>query len=533
MTDLVGQTIAGRYRVDEFLGRGGMATVYKAYQASMDRYVALKVLPRQFMHDPSFLGRFEREAHTIAKLEHAYILPVYDYGQHEGVPYLAMRYVEGGTLADLLKEHPRGLPLDEAARLIEQVASALDCAHQAGIIHRDVKPSNVLLDKTGNTLLTDFGIAKIAEATVQFTGGGTVGTPAYMSPEQGMGKKELTPATDVYSLGIVLYEMLTGRVPFEAETPIAIITSHVYDPPPPPRNLRADLPEAVEGVLLRALAKAPEDRYPTGGEMAAALSEAIHAPSAPRPARPVAPLEPTYVATVEAPSPTPPAAPTPVQHMPEVPSVPARSARPARPARREPRRGGFLNLGTFGMIGIAAVLACVLGVGLGLILLSMGYGRPAVPTLPPLTIATMGGASPSPVPPVVAVTSTPVIGAGQPQPTAEPPQPTDTPRPSDTPKPTETPSGEVCEDAPPTRLKVGDHARVTFTDGRPLRIRSSPDATTTDNVTTQIPEGTEMDILTGPECGDNFVWWRIRTVNGVTGWVAEGDFEDYYVEPWD
>jgi hypothetical protein len=205
---------------------------------------------------------------------------------------------------------------------------------------------------------------------------------------------------------------------------------------------------------------------------------------------------------------------------------------PPAPTRREAKRGG-LNLSTLGIVGIAAVLACVLGVGLGLILLSMGYGRPSTPTLPPLSIDTVES-PPSSIPPVVAVTSTPVLGAGQSQqPTARPPQPTDTPRPSNTPQPTKTPTGEVCEDAPPTRLKVGDHARVTFTDGLPLRIRSEPDASTTSNVVTQVPEGMEMDILAGPECGDNFVWWRVRTASGVTGWVAEGDFEDYYVEPWD
>jgi serine/threonine protein kinase len=269
---VIGQEIA-QYRIVEEIGLGGMATVYKAYQPSMKRFVALKVLSYHLVRDLTFLDRFEREARTIAKLEHVYILPVHDYGHHEGVPYLVMRYVEGGTLADLLEGHPDGLPLEETVRLTRQIASALDYAHQAGVIHRDVKPSNVLLDKVGNALLTDFGIARMIEATVESTGG-MVGTPDYMSPEQGIGKKELTPATDVYSLGVMLYEMLTGRMPFEAETPLAVITAHIYDPLPLPSSVGIGIPEAVERVLLRALAKAPEYRYQTAGEMAAALHEA-------------------------------------------------------------------------------------------------------------------------------------------------------------------------------------------------------------------------------------------------------------------
>jgi formylglycine-generating enzyme required for sulfatase activity/tRNA A-37 threonylcarbamoyl transferase component Bud32 len=361
---VIGQEI-GQYRVVEQIGLGGMATVYKAYQASMDRYVALKVLPHHFMHDPTFLGRFEREAHTIARLEHMHILPVYDYGHHEGVPYLVMRYVEGGALSDLLRQHPHGLPLDEAARLIGQIASALDYAHEAGVIHRDVKPSNVLLDKSGNVLLTDFGIAKIAEATVQLTGSGIIGTPAYMSPEQGVGK-ELTPATDVYSLGVMLYEMLTGRVPFVAETPIAIINAHIYDPLPLPHGLRSDLPEAVERILLKALAKAPGYRYQTAGEMAAALSEAVRtAPVAPpgvtERAEPAA-VGPTISAPIEKPEPAPPAVPAPAPEVPPLPKV--------KPAKHAPVVPTWA-IGTL-VVGTCALL--VIGLALG------GVFAPPAPT---------------------------------------------------------------------------------------------------------------------------------------------------------
>jgi hypothetical protein len=370
---VIGQEI-GQYRVVEQIGLGGMATVYKAYQASMDRFVALKVLPRHFMHDPAFLGRFEREARTIAKLEHARILPVYDYGEHEGVPYLVMRYVEGGALSDMLRQHPDGLPLDEAARLIGQIASALDYAHQAGVIHRDIKPSNALVDRSGDVLLTDFGIAKIAEATVQFTGQGTVGTPAYMSPEQAMGK-ELTPATDVYSLGIVLYEMLTGRVPFQAETPIAVINAHIYDPLPLPRSLRPDLPEMVERILLKTLAKVPEARYQTAGEMAAALSAAIRAepvapPEVAEEARPTE-VEPS-VPPVGEPEPTIPA---PIGEVvppaPEVPSLP--KAAPAKPARRGVQPAWIVG-GAGGLVVIGLVVVGLLTIGRAL---GDVFGQPA------------------------------------------------------------------------------------------------------------------------------------------------------------
>ena len=216
MFDLIGKTI-GPYRVIEQVGVGGMATVYKAYQPSMDRYVAIKILPHYLSQDPEFVKRFQREARAIAKLEHAHILPVHDYGEYEGIAYIVMRYVEAGTLKDRMAQGQ--LPLDEIGRLIEQIGGALDYAHRLGVIHRDIKPGNVLLDTQGDTYLSDFGLARMMEATQQLTASGVgVGTPAYMSPEQGQGVK-VDHRSDIYSLGIILYEMITGQVPYEAETP--------------------------------------------------------------------------------------------------------------------------------------------------------------------------------------------------------------------------------------------------------------------------------------------------------------------------
>jgi Tol biopolymer transport system component/predicted Ser/Thr protein kinase len=272
LEDLTGKQL-GSYRVVAPLGEGGMAVVYKAYQAGMDRYVALKILPRYFASDPQFLGRFEQEAKVLARLLHPHILPVHDYGEVDGYTYIVMPFVESGTLADLLEGDP--LPLAQIRRIIAQIGDALDYAHSQGVIHRDVKPSNILVDQRGNCLLTDFGIAKMVEGSIHFTRtGGIVGTPAYMSPEQIQGEG-LDGRSDVYSLGIVLYEMATGRPPYRAETPPAIFVKHLHDPLPPPSTLNSALPESIEQVILKALAKKREDRYATAGDMVQALQSAM------------------------------------------------------------------------------------------------------------------------------------------------------------------------------------------------------------------------------------------------------------------
>ena len=272
MEDLTGRQF-GPYRIVEPLGEGGMAAVYKAFQPGMDRYVALKVLPRQLADSPEFVGRFEQEAKILAKLQHPHILPVFDYGEAEGYTYIVMPFVKSGTLDAVLEGVP--LSLSQINRIISQVGDALDYAHSQGLIHRDVKPSNILIDERGNCLLTDFGIAKLFEATVKFTGtGGIIGTPAYMSPEQAQGDAA-DHRSDIYSLGIVLYEVATGRVPFHAETPIAVIFKHIQDPLNPPRSVNPALPEAVEQVIFKALAKDPQDRYTTAGDMVRALQQAV------------------------------------------------------------------------------------------------------------------------------------------------------------------------------------------------------------------------------------------------------------------
>jgi len=272
MQSLLGQTL-GQYRIVEQLGKGGMATVYKAFQPSLERFVAIKVLPPYFAHQEGFGERFVREAKAIARLDHPHILPIHDYGREGDISYIVMKYVDAGTLKDL--EGGARLALEQALQIVQQIAEALDYAHGQGIIHRDVKPGNVLMDHGTWVLLTDFGLAKMAEGSQQLTGSGVgVGTPAYMAPEQGQGRP-VDGRADVYALGIVLYEMLTGRVPYEAETPLAVVLRHVTDPLPLPRLLNPQIPEAVEQVILKALAKDPEERYGSAGDMATALSRAM------------------------------------------------------------------------------------------------------------------------------------------------------------------------------------------------------------------------------------------------------------------
>ncbi|MBU2609538.1 MAG: protein kinase, partial [Chloroflexi bacterium] len=274
---LVGQTL-GAYRLVERLGQGGMATVYKAYEPALGRYVAVKVLPQFFARDPNFLKRFRREAKAVAQLSHPNIVPIHSYGEEGGVIYIAMQFVEGGTLKH---GRDRVFSAEEALRLLLPVTRALGYAHARGIVHRDIKPSNVLLSEGNWPVLADFGLAQMAEASAKLTGTGVgMGTPAYMSPEQGQGAK-VDARTDIYSLGIMLYEMVTGEVPFHADTPMAIVIKHLTAPMPIPRKVNPDVPKEVEELILKATAKNPDDRYPSAEEMVTAMEKTLAKLTAP------------------------------------------------------------------------------------------------------------------------------------------------------------------------------------------------------------------------------------------------------------
>ena len=357
----------GQYQILGELGRGGMATVYRAYQPALEREVALKVLPDFLVEQPGFKARFHREAVAVARLQHPNILSVFDHGEQDGVTYIVSEYVEGGTLAARL-----GAPiqLDYCVRLLRPVADALDYAHSEGVVHRDVKPSNILLDRRGVPILSDFGLARVAESAESerlTQTGAMVGTPTYMAPEQCAGH-EAGPPADIYALGVIAFEMITGRVPFNAPTPLGVIAAHQMTPPPSPRKLNPSLPESVVQPILTCLAKDPRERQETATEFIEQLAIAV-APSAtqypltpppmtPQPPAPSGmepamtqspsyPPTPTYVAPrtpAPQPAPTPPAytpppatpypayaAPSPAYAPPQPPATPSPYAPAATP----------------------------------------------------------------------------------------------------------------------------------------------------------------------------------------------------------
>jgi serine/threonine-protein kinase len=264
----------GAYRIIGQIGSGGMATVYKAYHEKLERHVAIKVMHTAFMQDPTFLARFEREAKIIARLDHPNIVPVFDYAEVEKQPYLVMKYLEGRTLKQTLIK--KALTLPDILAILTPIADALDYAHRMGVLHRDIKPSNIILDNNGMPYLTDFGMARIAqvgESTI--SADMMLGTPQYISPEQAMGRTDLDARTDLYSLGVVLYELIVGQVPFSGDTPYSVVHDHIYRALPLPSQINPEVPEQVEAVLVKALAKAPQERYQSAAELMNALRAAL------------------------------------------------------------------------------------------------------------------------------------------------------------------------------------------------------------------------------------------------------------------
>jgi HEAT repeat protein len=359
----------GPYRIDGPLGRGGMGSVYRAYEPALDRHVALKILPAEFLHDETFAERFRREAKVVARLEHPSIVPIYAFDIERGQPWMAMRLIAGGALSGLLKKGR--LEPARAIAILRGAAEALAYAHVKGVVHRDVKPQNILLDEDERGYLADFGIGRMVDGSNKLTMTGMIsGTPQYMAPEQAMATS-VDGRADTYALGVVAYEMFTGRVPFAADTPVGVLMKHVQEPiPRPPAG---EVGEPLMEVVLKALAKKPEDRWPTAVAIADALTAALQ--SLPTARLPV---------TVEAPAATEPSRPAVTR--PKAPPPPA--ARPAAPPEPAPRRAGLPT---------AVLVAAAVAGGLGALGVAAGVAywawssrsnvRPVPPTPAPATAA--------------------------------------------------------------------------------------------------------------------------------------------------
>lgn len=328
-----------------------MATVFKAYHAALDRYVAIKALHPAFKQDPSFLSRFEREARIVAKLDHPNIIPIYDFAEQDGTPYLVIRFVEGKTLKNVLRE---GLmPLERALAVLRPATDALAHAHSHGILHRDIKPSNIILANDGHVYLTDFGLARIAQVgDSTLSKDMLIGTPQYMSPEQAKGSP-VDARSDIYSLGVVVFEMLTGRLPFNADTPYAVIHDHIYAPLPLPTTINPNLSPDLERVLLKALAKEPQERYAGAAEMMAALDQAVAFAKemAPAPTPVLAPADGEQVPASVVPAEFTTAPPD------DASTAPA-TLTSAIPPRKQPGRTNPLTCAAIALLVVVVVLIC-------------------------------------------------------------------------------------------------------------------------------------------------------------------------------
>ncbi len=489
----------GRYTLQAQLGAGGMATVYRAHDPRLAREVAVKLLLGDIQGDPALRERFEREAHTIARLEHPAIVPVYDFGEDQGQLYLVMRLMTGGSLQDRLRRGP--LAPEEVARIVDRLADALDTAHAQGIIHRDLKPGNILFDEYDNPMISDFGIAKLAlqagAATLTQTGA-LVGTPAYMSPEQVRGEADIDRRSDLYAFGIIVYEMLTGRLPFKADTPYGLLMQHVIGPVPRVLDANPALPAECQPVIERALAKTREERFATAGHFATALREALGLQQTPRPTSSAA-----WQATL---LPTPPTG-TPAQ--PDAAADPLARIREATPVPRPPRRRWavptMIAVGVFGLLFAAVV---VVGGGLlvsrWLLRTPAPTGQPATPTLAVATSA------PTAVPPTL-----------QPDPTATP-APTATatlaPLVADPISLAPIVNGSLDKDfaAPPTgRIELGG---VLFElDGQAFRSQAGPapnNAFPTEASLTVALSGVEH-VYVLVTAGDGFTRWAGKRVGQI------------------
>jgi serine/threonine-protein kinase len=462
----------GKYDIQERLGRGGMAEVYKGYHASLDRHVAIKILHSFLADDPEFKNRFEREARNVAKLKHPNIVQVYDFDYDEPTDrfYMVMELVEGPTLKDrllTLTDQGQLLPLKESLRIVREAAGALAYAHSRNMLHRDVKPANLMLDRDSRVVLTDFGIAKIVTGVQLTQSGGMVGTPAYMAPEQGLGEPG-DERSDLYSLGVILYQLVTGQLPYDAETPLAIILKHLNTPTPSARAVNAALPASVDRVISRAIAKEADDRYQSANEFIEDLTLAERGEMPVR--RRAAPLLQTgSLDTVK----VPPLADEPTEHLPAAARQSPKT--PPKPQIAVVRRRRWRPL-----LLISAVLVLFAS---GLVGLVIGAGLLAPVIAPPTDgtalVSLAGDITDEPPTPVSISTET----ADASPTSSATAAPTNTLRPTQI--PTATPSPTLTRTLPPSRTPTATWTPTITLTPSPS-FTPSPDVTQTLGALTQI-----------------------------------------------
>ncbi len=427
----------GSYEIIEAIGEGGMARIYRGYHAGLNRYAAIKVVNWGLQEDPEFTERFRREAQAIATLRHPNIVQIYDFGEHVSGYYMVMEYIAGGDLAILMneaKENQALLAQDKIIRTIKEIAAALDYAHEHDVIHRDVKPSNVMINKDGQSILADFGLVMLPAQSSQATLGTTLGTPHYVAPEQAISSAAAVPASDIYSLGVILFEMTTGQVPFDDESPLSVALKHVSDMPPAPTSINSNIPQEVENVILKALAKEPGDRFVIASDLAHALEAAWGDGNN---------LQGQFMAPPPVPAGVPAAADVPKMTLPNAAAVaPITADSTSHADDKASKFSKLLGWPLMLIIGLAGIFIGALAI---FFFNNSGLAY-ATPTLSPTVVAVIQDPTNTPTPSQTP-TSTP-IDTPTPTHTATPIPPTASPTKTPTETPTKTPPTSTPTDTP-------------------------------------------------------------------------------------